>query len=406
MTEEATFVPGPDAARDFRDALGRFATGVTVVTCEADGPLGITANSFASVSLDPPLVLWSPARGSRRFDAFAGARHFAIHVLGAEQEALGAGFSSSGEAFEGLELERNAEGVPLIAGCLARFECRAHAPPRRGRPRDRRGPGPARRGAGGHAPRLLVGPLRTLYKPRLRSRWCRQGARGRPGRASGGRRMAVLLGVLRPLAWINDRLLAVARAVSVVLLGLMVLAILVQVFFRYALGSALPWPEESARFGMLWLVGLMAPVGYRHGGFVAIDMLERALPPRLGAALVLALALVALVVLVYALPLSSDHVRSGCLFRSSTLWIPFTLELALPLPGTGLALTLCGDAPSFALEPGWIKLPLAATYASLYVGLQLLLMVNVELLLRMVGGLLGGEERMPALRTTDMASAE
>ena len=124
---DAPFVPGPGTAREFRDALGRFATGVTVVTCAADGPLGITANSFASVSLDPPLVLWSPARFSRRFDAFAEARHFAVHVLGQEQSALCEGFSASGDAFDGLAWAPNAEGVPVIDGCLARFECRTHA---------------------------------------------------------------------------------------------------------------------------------------------------------------------------------------------------------------------------------------------------------------------------------------
>lgn len=218
--------------------------------------------------------------------------------------------------------------------------------------------------------------------------------------------MAVLLGVLRPLAWVIDRLLAVARVVSVVLLGLMVLAILVQVFFRYALGTALPWPEEAARFGMLWLVGLMAPVAYRRGGFVAIDMAERALPPKLGAGLFVVLTAVSLAVILYALPLGSDHVQSGCLFRSNTLWLPFTLELGVPLPGTGLLLTLCSDAPAFGVEPGWIKLPLAATYASLYVGLQLLLLVNLEMLLRTTALLMGGADRLPSLAHTDMASAE
>ena len=64
------FTPGPKTTREFRDALGRFATGVAVVTCASEyGPLGITANSFASVSLDPPLVLWAPARASQRYDA-------------------------------------------------------------------------------------------------------------------------------------------------------------------------------------------------------------------------------------------------------------------------------------------------------------------------------------------------
>lgn len=85
MTEEILFAPDADA-RAFRDALGRFATGVTVVTVLTDdGPAGMTANSFASVSLDPPLVLWSPARSSSRFDLFANAAHYAIHVLDADQ---------------------------------------------------------------------------------------------------------------------------------------------------------------------------------------------------------------------------------------------------------------------------------------------------------------------------------
>jgi flavin reductase (DIM6/NTAB) family NADH-FMN oxidoreductase RutF len=119
-----TVTPGPDTARAFRDALGRFATGVTVVTTQSDmGPLGITANSFASVSLDPPLVLWSPAKSSRRFQAFAEAAHFAIHVVGAEQAGLCERFSRDGLAFEGTDWQPGAHGVPLLNGCLARFEC-------------------------------------------------------------------------------------------------------------------------------------------------------------------------------------------------------------------------------------------------------------------------------------------
>ena len=119
-----SFRPGPDTARTFRDALGKFATGVTVVTCETGhGPLGITANSFASLSLDPPLVLWSPARSSRRFDAFVSARHYAIHVLSNAQQDLCARFATEGHNFGGLDWVRSAEGVPLFDGCLARFEC-------------------------------------------------------------------------------------------------------------------------------------------------------------------------------------------------------------------------------------------------------------------------------------------
>ena len=87
--------------RELRDALGRFVTGVTVVTTLArTGPLGITVNSFASLSLDPPLVLWSPARRSSRFAAFEAASHFAVHVLARDQQALAAHFADKG-GFEG-----------------------------------------------------------------------------------------------------------------------------------------------------------------------------------------------------------------------------------------------------------------------------------------------------------------
>ncbi len=123
-----TFVPGPETSRAFRDALGAFATGVTVITTRtAAGPLGITANSFASVSLDPPLVLWSPAKASRRFHAFAEARHFAIHVIGADQPEIAAAFARQGDAFDVCPTSNGVEGVPLLEGCLARFECRTVA---------------------------------------------------------------------------------------------------------------------------------------------------------------------------------------------------------------------------------------------------------------------------------------
>lgn len=125
MTE---FAPGEDTARLFRDALGRFATGVTVVTCQSElGPLGITANSFASLSLDPPLVLWSPAKSSRRYQAFVEAERFAIHVLGDTQKDVCMNFTKQGDDFSTLDWSLGAFDVPLIEGCLARFECTRHA---------------------------------------------------------------------------------------------------------------------------------------------------------------------------------------------------------------------------------------------------------------------------------------
>ncbi|MDP0928341.1 MULTISPECIES: flavin reductase family protein [Paracoccus] len=112
----------------FRDALGRFGTGITVVTAASErGPVGMTANSFASVSLDPPLVLWSPARASRRFEAFRSAEYFAIHVLSERQVQLCRDFVISGDAFDRTDWIWNEQGVPLIEGCLSRFECRRRA---------------------------------------------------------------------------------------------------------------------------------------------------------------------------------------------------------------------------------------------------------------------------------------
>ena len=121
-------VPDAANARLFRDALGRFATGVTLVTIAGpEGPMGFVANSFSSLSLDPPLVLWSPAKASQRFGHYAAARHYAIHVLGQDQADMPARFARGGAGFDGLDWGRNAEGVPLLPGAIARFDCVQHA---------------------------------------------------------------------------------------------------------------------------------------------------------------------------------------------------------------------------------------------------------------------------------------
>ncbi len=122
------FVPGPATQRALRDALGCFATGVTLITIEsAEGPMGFAANSFAAVSLDPALVLWSPAKASRRFPHYLAATHYAIHVLPLEARGILDRFMRDGAGFEGLDFSRNAEGVPVLDQAVARFECRQHA---------------------------------------------------------------------------------------------------------------------------------------------------------------------------------------------------------------------------------------------------------------------------------------
>ncbi|WBU57576.1 flavin reductase family protein [Paracoccus sediminicola] len=122
-----SFTPDHDHARAFRDALGSFATGVTVVTIpSATGPQGLTANSFASLSLAPPLVLWSPGKFSRRHDLFAQAPYFSVHVLAEDQRDLAERFTRGGAQFDGLDLAASPEHVPVIPGVLTRFDCALH----------------------------------------------------------------------------------------------------------------------------------------------------------------------------------------------------------------------------------------------------------------------------------------
>lgn len=118
----------PFDPKDFRRALGNFATGVTIVTTNtADGtPVGITANSFNSVSLEPPMVLWSLANNARSLPAFSGSEFWNVHILSNEQEALSNRFARAGEdKFTGLALDAQASGAPLLPGCSARFQCKS-----------------------------------------------------------------------------------------------------------------------------------------------------------------------------------------------------------------------------------------------------------------------------------------
>jgi flavin reductase (DIM6/NTAB) family NADH-FMN oxidoreductase RutF len=130
-------VPGDRAGRppafterEFRDALGAFATGVTVICAPApDGRfVGFTANSFNSVSLDPPLVVWSLGRRASTLAALERTERYAINVLAHDQADLARRFSRPhADRFEGVPYRLGDAGVPLIDGCVAWFECRHHA---------------------------------------------------------------------------------------------------------------------------------------------------------------------------------------------------------------------------------------------------------------------------------------
>ncbi len=125
MTE--VLLDGTHDSRELRNALGRFPTGVTVITARApDGQrVGLTANSFSALSLDPPLVLWSIVRKSSSLPAFEAAGHFAINVLAAHQSDMSHRFATpQTDKYAGLQYQEGFGGAPLLHGALATFECK------------------------------------------------------------------------------------------------------------------------------------------------------------------------------------------------------------------------------------------------------------------------------------------
>ena len=180
--------------------------------------------------------------------------------------------------------------------------------------------------------------------------------------------MALLKGLLLPFQMWNDIVLKIGRVISLFAIALMVLAILIQVFFRYVLNNALPWPDEAARFMMLWMTGLMAPMAYRRGGFVAIDMAVEALPKRVGAVLSLFLLLISGGVLAMAVNIGWGEVTGfGGKFATASLYLPVAADFA-----------------------EWFRVPRSWMMLSFFVGVVLLLIVNIELVLRSLITILGG----------------
>ncbi len=127
---EDTTVHDPVAAGHFRETLGRFATGVTVVTALVDGePVGLTCQSFTSVSLDPPLVLFCPARTSRAWPRLEQAGAFCVNILASDQRAVSDTMASRGvDKFAGLSWQPSeATGSPVLDGVLGHVDCTLHA---------------------------------------------------------------------------------------------------------------------------------------------------------------------------------------------------------------------------------------------------------------------------------------
>ena len=196
--------------------------------------------------------------------------------------------------------------------------------------------------------------------------------------------MGGLLAVLAPLSFVNHHVLRVGRGIGAFAVALMVLAILIQVFFRYVLNNALPWPDEAARFCMLWMMGLMAPSAFRQGGFVAIDMLIMMMPKTLAACVNLFLLLISLVVLIVAVKIGWKEVTGfGGRFDTASLYLPTSLDFS-----------------------SYFRIPRAWMMASLFVGVTLLTSVNIELILRTIVKLFGAGDRLAPIGVADPGGAE
>jgi flavin reductase (DIM6/NTAB) family NADH-FMN oxidoreductase RutF len=114
-------------SKEFRSAMGCFITGVTVVTTtDNNKAIGVTANSFSSVSLEPPLVLWSLSKRSQKHPIMTCVKHYAINMLSKDQEEVAIRFSQSEEPFLGLDFYFSKLGVPLIKNSVAVLECEQH----------------------------------------------------------------------------------------------------------------------------------------------------------------------------------------------------------------------------------------------------------------------------------------
>lgn len=115
--------------KDFRRALGNFATGVTIVTgCAPDGTkVGVTASSFSSLSMDPPLILWSSIKASPSSNIFEAATHFAVNILASDQMDMSNHFARQQEdKFEGIEWDAGIGGAPIFPNCAGRFQCESY----------------------------------------------------------------------------------------------------------------------------------------------------------------------------------------------------------------------------------------------------------------------------------------
>ena len=191
----------------------------------------------------------------------------------------------------------------------------------------------------------------------------------------GMQNMSLLIFIMQVLCKFNNFILRICRNLGVLAVVLMVVAILIQVFFRYILNNALPWPDEAARFCMLWMTGLMAPTAFRRGGFVAIDFINQFIPSIINVILSMALLLLSLLVLITSVQIGYAEVTGfGGRFATASLYIPVSIDLQ-----------------------NWYRIPRSWMMMSLLIGCVLLILVNLELIGRNIVFKLGKGNLLPKI---------
>lgn len=195
---------------------------------------------------------------------------------------------------------------------------------------------------------------------------------------------ATLTSILRPFSAALSFILMIGRNLAWMALAIMVAVILLQVIMRYVFNNALAWPEEAARFCMLWMTGLIAPSAMRWGGFVAIEMLPQAMPKRVGHVLSLILLLLSAVVMYVSIQFGWNHTFGfGGNFDASAMRIP--------LDWVG------GES---------VRVKLRYMYGALLFGVVMIFIVNIELLIRNIILLLNPDQELPDMGQVVIAGAD
>lgn len=196
--------------------------------------------------------------------------------------------------------------------------------------------------------------------------------------------MSALSNLTNLIGRLNAAVLMVGLWLGAGALGVMLFFMLMQVFFRYFLGNALPWSEEASRFLMLWMTGLLVPTAFRQGGFVAISMIIDHLPRLLSSLITFFFLLLSATVLYAGMRIGWNEVTGiGGRFAMSAIAVPTSFDLS-----------------------SWMKVPRGWMMASLAVGVTLMFVVNIELILRAVLKLTGHDRELMPIRIAGQLGAE